>query len=167
MMFVTQNELQKLLGNDIEWMNTDERIEYVRIQVLALVAELYEALDEITWKTWTKGTAKFDEERFGQELVDATHFLINLFLVAGWESHTVFEHFMAKNEVNRNRHATGYDGVSTKCANQACRKALDEPGAAMPYTLSRPDHTDLAWCDEPCYDTWYQRNIGTYGKANS
>lgn len=161
-LFNLQHDMQTSMGFDYPWMSDDQRIDYVRWNILALTDELHEALAETKWKPWAPARRydqAVDNDKFGGELVDAMHFLINLFLVVGWDADQVFERYIAKHNVNKRRQATQ---VFTKCANRGCRRALDEPGAALPFTRhdGNTHHEDLAWCNEGCYDAWEQARAG-------
>ena len=153
-MFEGQVLLQARLGHDFENMFDGERVEYVKNTILSIQDELMEALHETRWKPWATGEKMIvDRDKFGGELIDVLHFVINLFLVNGWNENDVFQAFWAKNIVNWQRQENGYDAVSTKCANQLCRRALDEPGKT-PY--ARPGTGDLAWCNDGCFDAWQE-----------
>lgn len=149
-LFKLQEELQRKMGYDFPWMSTREKVDYVRWNVLAATDELHEALAETSWKPWATGEVRLNRAKLAGELVDALHFVINMCLAAGYDAHQIFEAYAAKHQVNRTRHDEGYDGVSTKCANPACRRALDEPGMAA-EALKRGT---LMWCDDGCYDAW-------------
>lgn len=151
-MFEGQALFQNRLGHDLENMYPEDRVEYVKTNILALIDETMEALHETRWKPWATGEKQIiDQDKFGGELIDVLHFLINLFMVNGWDADDVFRAFWAKNNVNWQRQDEGYDAQSTKCANKLCRRALDEPGKT-PY--ARPGTADLAWCNDGCYDAW-------------
>lgn len=160
-LFKLQEELQRKMGYEFNWMSTREKVEYIRWNVLAATAELHEALDETSWKPWATGIARLDRHRFRGELVDALHFLINMWLAAGYSAHEVYEAYTAKHDVNQARQAAGYDGVSTKCANPDCRRALDEPD--MAEALRRGS---LAWCDDGCYDAWTTTRLAGSQEGN-
>lgn len=111
-------------GLDLTNMSQEDRIEFIRWNVLALEAELHEALDEIGWKPWAT-SRHINREAFLGELVDAQHFLNNLYLAVGADASEVTYRYLEKSAINRDRQAGQYDGVSTKCP--ICRRALDDP----------------------------------------
>jgi hypothetical protein len=153
-MFEVQGLLQNRMGHDFDDMYDETRVDYIKTMILSIQDELMEALHETRWKPWATGEKMIvDRDKFGGELVDILHFLINLFLVNGWDAEDVFTAFWAKNQVNWQRQHEGYDAHTTKCANQLCRRALDEPGK-ISYT--RPGTGDLAWCNDGCYDAWVE-----------
>lgn len=152
--FDVQRTFQNMLGYDFEQMTTKEKVEYVRTYVLAGVAELIEALDETSWKPWSHGDPWIDEEALGKEMIDVMHFAVNVFLAAGWDADRVHERFLAKNQINRDRQAQKYDGVSTKCANRECRRAMDDQVEQYLVILGNERFNGLIWCNEACYDAW-------------
>lgn len=131
--FEMQLDLQENYFNvNFQRMLPTDRVRYVKDMALALTAELHEALDETGWKPWATKRGILDRDAYVGELVDVLHFLVNLFLVTGEDpvdlADEVFTRYTLKNQVNRNRQAAGYDGVSTKCA--ICQRALDDPAVA-------------------------------------
>lgn len=132
MMFAKQRELQEqAFGHDFDDMTDEDRVEYIRWNVLALTDELHEMLQETSWKPWAKST--YINAKAFDELIDAWHFLMNLFMATAPRhmepykvAATVVEKYRAKRQVNIDRQEQGYDGLSTKCPG--CSRALDEPG---------------------------------------
>lgn len=130
-----------------------ERVEFIRWNYIALVDELHEALQEISWKPWASAEF-FNRELFLKELVDAFHFFMNLLLVAAPTpavndlAHEFVQLYLKKREINRERHAAGYDGVSDKCPN--CKRALDDVGVDLldEAFLDRPTKRACHWCGE-------------------
>lgn len=130
-MLKQQRELQRrnMKCGDPLLMNTTERVRYIKDMIFALEHELHEAVDEITWKSWTKGELEINEDGFFGELVDAWHFLMNLFLVAYQIPAEDLAHRLAgwydrKRAINIRRQQNGYDGRSSKCPD--CGRALDD-----------------------------------------
>jgi len=123
--FDRQEVLQKKsYGITPKLLANEDRAEYIRSMVLALEDELHEALAETGWKPWAKNPGWINEEAFGGELVDALHFLVNLFLVIGWDPDRVHAAYMSKAEKNAKRQEQGYDGVTGKC--RSCGRARDD-----------------------------------------
>lgn len=108
-------------------MRDEERMAYIRFNALALEDELHEALAETGWKPWAK-SMHVNEEAYIGELVDVFHFFMNMLLATGATPEFLAERFtekyFAKQELNAQRQAQGYDGVRDKCPN--CKRALDE-----------------------------------------
>lgn len=110
-------------GKDISKLDTREKIEAYRINMMALQDELHEALNEMSWKPWAKAEY-FNDDRVQQELVDAWHFFMNLMIISGMDAEKLHLRYLAKREVNIKRQEDGYDGVSTKDEHG---NATDEP----------------------------------------
>lgn len=145
----------KTYQNVIPRMTVEERVQYIKDNVLAAEDELHEAIRETSWKPWAKGTF-IREEAYVGELVDLYHFVMNLMLaVVGpdMEIKTVDElasvmytRYLEKRGVNIQRQLDGYDGVSTKCPG--CGRAYDDRGVTcMPRDKLTPDTVTPAYCD--------------------
>lgn len=123
--FARQLDLQRAAyGLNPEFMDDETRAAYIRDMVLACTDELHEALGEVGWKPW-QTSRHLHHEAFGKELVDALHFLVNLWLAAGWTAEDVEAAYFRKADRNHARQLEGYDGVDGKCSH--CHRALDEP----------------------------------------
>lgn len=113
----------------------------------ALVVELGEFMNEVGWKPWTTPRGWVNRDAAVGELVDVAHFLANLLVRLDvtddeWESR-----YQVKQEVNRIRQRSGYDGVSNKCPS--CHRATDDPGVECHVIVERVnDDTELTrwWC---------------------
>lgn len=134
--FERQYQLQvDSYGIDPVTLDGQARIEFVRWNVLALHAELTEALDEMSWKPWA--TARyFNGELMLKELVDAFHFLVNVALVAGEgrspksTAAAFLAEYRRKADENAHRQVEGYDGLAGKCP--ACRRNLSDTTRTVP-----------------------------------
>lgn len=119
-----QHKLQiDSFGNDPKSLTDDQKVEWIRWNVLALEDELHEALQEVGWKPWAK-SKHVNRDAYISELVDAFHFLMNLMLVVDCSADEFLDKYFEKRKVNQKRQAEGYDGVSNKCAR--CHRALDD-----------------------------------------
>lgn len=128
-----QRQLQSSsFGADPCTMQGDQRAQYIRDMTLALIDELSEALNETGWKPWAS-SRHVNRDAYIAELVDAVHFLANLFLVVGATEEEIVSAYLAKAEKNRLRQLNGYDGVSSKC--RVCGRALDD--SAVTCTADR------------------------------
>lgn len=140
-----QYELQKALKALPDSSSPSDRIQGLRIMVLACIAELYEALDETGWKPWATSNHIHEDAAFS-ELGDALQFLLNAMMIVKPQlppedlAEAIFEKHSAKVEVNRARMAAEYDGLKGKCGS--CRRALDDPTTEC--TATRCAHT-FAW----------------------
>lgn len=122
--FERQLELQKKsFGVNPAALNDEDRRQFIVDMMLALQDELHEALNETGWKPWAT-SRHLNRQAFGNELVDALHFLVNLFIVNGWNAENVASAYFAKAEKNALRQELGYDGVAQKCSS--CGRALDD-----------------------------------------
>lgn len=74
---------------------------------LALIDEVMESLRETPWKPWKKNQ-HVNYQAMCDELIDALHFLLNLFLAAGMTADDIFNRYMKKQAVNHERQDTGY-----------------------------------------------------------
>lgn len=126
-LITAQRDLQLKLGNDTASMTPEEKIEFIRLNVLACVDELHEALGETGWKPWAS-SRHINEGAFFGELRDAWQFLTNMMLCVFPEPDELAKHFASsltdKLAVNHRRADGGYDGVNTKC--QHCGRALED-----------------------------------------
>lgn len=108
--FELQARLQRERFRDPSRLNREEAIEFIRWNVLALQDELHEALQEVGWKPWAS-SCHINRDEFIGELVDAIHFLVNLFLVVGATADEVAERYAKKNHKNHLRQERGYTGL--------------------------------------------------------
>lgn len=119
-----QNHMQKeSFGIDIKNLEGEERALFIKDMSLALMDEIHEALAEVGWKPWAT-SRHVNEEAFKGELIDAWHFLMNLFIVAGMDADEIQRRYHKKRQQNQQRQTDGYDGVDGKCP--ACHRALDD-----------------------------------------
>lgn len=124
--FIRQRELQvKSYGHDPGRLEQDDKIDYIRWNVLALEDELHEALGEVGWKPWAT-SRHINRAAYVGELVDALHFLVNLFLAVDAGADEVLQRYLEKREKNIARMAAGYDGVTGKCPG--CGRDLADAG---------------------------------------
>lgn len=109
-----QLELQKESFNISPLDLADEaRDHYVAAMSTALMVELGEALQEISWKPWASGEW-FRREAYLMELIDVLHFWMNLVLIATDDPMDVIEVYMRKAQINAERQRDGYTGEG-KC----------------------------------------------------
>lgn len=124
--FTRQAQLQELInGYKLNSQSNETRIANIKENVLACTDELHEALNEVGWKAWAE-SRHINEENLKHEIIDAFHFLLNLALHAGMDSHQFFAMFVEKNQKNYARQSIGYDGRKEKCPH--CSRALDDVG---------------------------------------
>lgn len=121
--FGSQAHFQKLLGHDYSTMSTEELVEYIKNQVLALLDEGHEALNEVSWKPWAKDTFVNHKELAG-ELADILCFLVNLALAVGMTAQDLYAAHQEKALRNIKRQEVGYSQREGKCPG--CLRAIDD-----------------------------------------
>lgn len=136
--FARQRQLQVERFTDPARMNRTEAIEFIRWNVLALEDELHEALQEVGWKPWSTSVHLNRTEYVG-ELVDALHFLVNLFLVVGADAQEVYDRYVVKNRTNHRRQESGYSGVKDANGREIDRTVFPPPlPPVMRYQIALP-----------------------------
>jgi len=131
-MLTEQRKLQEELGIDLKGMDDVARMDYIKTMYIAAIQELGEALNETSWKTWSKHRHT-NTAAFLSELSDAFQFIMNMFMGAFPEatSEELAEMFAithaTKIAINKQRIREGYDG-SNKCPK--CKRALDDVSVA-------------------------------------
>lgn len=127
-------------GPPLEFDDDEQRVEFIRWNVLALEDELHEMLQEVGWKPWATNR-QINTEAALKELVDALHFFLNLIMAIGSNDREQFptleelaifliSSYQAKVEVNIERQLNNYDGISGKCSY--CHRDLAESKASHP-----------------------------------
>ena len=107
-LFELQKEFQARLHSDVLEL-PKEIPEEIPLQITALIAELGEILEENQkWKCWRKNPPPVNYDNLLTELVDAFHFLINIALFLGFDSHDIYARFLEKNKKNIKRQDSDY-----------------------------------------------------------
>lgn len=101
-----QAELQNLVGNAVP-MTGAALSAYVRWNALALMAEMAEALNHISWKPWTANEQWLEREKFLEELADVGLFLGNMLASVGCSTEEYHQLVSTKQEVVKNRLTSG------------------------------------------------------------
>lgn len=122
--FESQAYFQGLLGHSYNDMTTEELIEYLKGQVMALQAETIEALDEMSWKPWTHGDKKINNAAMLGECADILCFLVNIVLGIGYTAEDFYAAHQEKARRNIKRQEQKYDGVQGKCPG--CRRDISD-----------------------------------------
>jgi hypothetical protein len=116
-----QLELQReSFGIDPQQLHLEDRDRYVQAMALALIVEVDEALQEISWKPWASGQW-FNREAYLLELIDVLHFWCNLVLIATDDPDEILSVYLRKAELNALRQKSGYTGE--KCPT--CGRGMD------------------------------------------
>lgn len=125
---------------------------FIHWNFMALIKELSEATDEISWKPWA--SAEFvNYPECIREMVDAWHFFMNIMLgMAAMAKVPVDElarefqdYYKTKNAKNLQRQIAGYDGLTTKC--KWCKRELSETRYQAGIVTVGHDR----WCSVNCY----------------
>lgn len=101
--FKMQAELDQLVGFSI--MDYQEKINN---NFMALIHEICEIHDETNWKHWKKTKKPEDVYKILEEFADIIHFVFQMALIYGFDSQLVFEAYVRKNQVNRERVKSNY-----------------------------------------------------------
>lgn len=111
----SQKQFQSFMGFDIDNFTPQQRATYIRDQMLWSVDEIHEALHELPYaKSWSKKYDKpeydHDEQMklFKEEMIDALHFIANIFVAAGMNEDEIIRMYKEKNVENYNRQHRGY-----------------------------------------------------------
>lgn len=104
---------------DPRQLQGEDRVEYVRYNVLAAIKELTEMLDEVDgWKPWQTERANAgdfkDHTNYVNEGVDVILFLANLFNVACVDDEVLDYLIKKKQQKNTQRQKLGYAGVGAE-----------------------------------------------------
>lgn len=106
-------------GIDLPSLSGEERVAYVRMNVLAAVVELTEMLDEVdAWKAWqtersAAGSFKAGDDgvRFANEGVDVLIFVYNLLNLLPWMDEDKLQALTYDKQCeNKRRQSDGYAG---------------------------------------------------------
>lgn len=82
--------------------------EWIQKEVLAIISEVGELLDEVSFKWWKD--EDIDRDAVKEELVDILHFFISMCIKAGISSQDLYQAYIEKNRENFDRQ----NGLSEK-----------------------------------------------------
>ena len=102
-----QEELNLKIGVDTSSLNEEQQTEWLLKYSRAMSQEIAELIDSVPWKWWAN-YQEFDRQNARVEVVDLFHFLISSAQVLGMTADDVFELYVKKHEVNKNRQDSGY-----------------------------------------------------------
>lgn len=103
-MFVEQKEFQKNFYNPDDISEAD-RIKLSKEFILSVHRELGEVLNEMPWKLHRAGNVQtHDTAHIQEELIDCLKFMMNLFIVWGMSEDDVYNMFMSKSKVVKDRY---------------------------------------------------------------
>ena len=102
--FQLQKDYTSLLKLDRYPKKQDERIS---VLCTAIIHEAIELQRLTSWKWWKKATP-IDIELAKEELIDIWHFVVQASLELGLTPEDILSEYERKNQINRQREATGY-----------------------------------------------------------
>ena len=102
--FQLQKDYTSLLKLDRYPKNTDEKLS---VLCTAIIHEAIELQRLTSWKWWKKPTP-IDIELAKEELIDIWHFVVQASLELGLTPEDILSEYERKNQINRQREATGY-----------------------------------------------------------
>jgi dimeric dUTPase (all-alpha-NTP-PPase superfamily) len=102
-----QEELNLKIGVDTSSLNEQEQTEWLLQYSRAMSQEIAELIDSVPWKWWAN-YQEFDRQNARVEVVDLFHFLISSAQVLGMSAEDVFELYVKKHAVNKDRQDSGY-----------------------------------------------------------
>jgi|TARA_B100001179_G_scaffold227720_1_gene210696 dimeric dUTPase (all-alpha-NTP-PPase superfamily) len=102
--FQLQKDYTSLLKLDRYPKKQDERIS---VLCTAIIHEAIELQRLTSWKWWKKPTP-IDIELAKEELIDIWHFVVQASLELGLTPEDILSEYERKNQINRQREATGY-----------------------------------------------------------
>lgn len=107
-LFNRQKAFSLALGDDFSKMSLEDKENYTKDKVLAMLDETHEVLREINWKSWKKTKKEIDQDHLLEELSDTLHFFINLCLCWNFSAEDIYNAYMKKDEENYNRIKKAY-----------------------------------------------------------
>lgn len=106
------NPIEKAMGALVPDMpldlNTFEGQERTRLLIYRIAEELFEAGNTMRNKAWKQSQVPIDADHFWEEVSDAVHFLIQLYIENGKTAEDFIEGYLRKNKVNRFRQESKY-----------------------------------------------------------
>ena len=102
--FSIQKELTSMMDLSRYPSSIDGRVSALSTAIIHEAVELQRLTN---WKWWKKPTP-FDSEAAKEELIDIWHFVIQASLELGMTPSDVVSEYRKKNQLNRNRQASGY-----------------------------------------------------------
>lgn len=113
---------------------TGEKLaDYMRTQIAAIASELGEFTQEVDWKPWVnanKPRGWVNRDQAIGELVDLVHFVANALCAMDVTDDEWEERYRRKQQINRDRRASGYDSKTTKCG---CGRAIEDGAVVSQY----------------------------------
>ena len=89
-------------------INTCKGQQIIKDFMWRITEEIGEAANCLKNKPWKTSEILTDEEHFKEELIDALHFFIELFILVGFDANSLYDYYFKKNKVNQFRQGSGY-----------------------------------------------------------
>ena len=106
------NEIEKKNGEDVPDapldIDTFRGQRRARALIYRITEELYEAGNCLRNKAWKQSQVATDKDHYFEELSDALHFIIQLFIELGFSAEEVCMLYFRKSEVNKFRQRSNY-----------------------------------------------------------
>jgi NTP pyrophosphatase (non-canonical NTP hydrolase) len=93
---------------DVAKLTQAEREKWIKEMCLCVMVEAAELLNEVNWKHWKRTQKAMDTEQARFEIADLLCFLLNAAMLLGMDAESLFQYFMRKCEINRERQALNY-----------------------------------------------------------
>jgi hypothetical protein len=115
----TREVQEGVFGIDAEALSDDEYAHAWETAAFSVGIEVAEATAHVPWKPWSRkrgrpqggpGDPGSDRDQAVRELVDAAHFLANLFVLLGVTDEELDRRYAEKTEENIRRQKEGYSG---------------------------------------------------------
>ena len=104
-----QKKLQVFLESMITEENSlEKKEELTKATIIHLITEAIEVLDNINWKMHKKTRKDVDEKAILEESIDIFKYLMNIWIIWGYNPQQIFEEFMKKTEINYDRKRNNY-----------------------------------------------------------
>lgn len=113
-----QIQLQDFLGQlkKYDSANMVEKCNFVKDNIIHVMAEFTELLERLPFKHWKKYTGEEKETWTSKEhrdetlfeYIDALHFFLNIGIILGFDVNEIYAYYMAKHQENKDRQNRGY-----------------------------------------------------------
>lgn len=96
---------------DLDTMTDEEKVRHTKENILALHRELGEVLNEIPWKIHRANKKDYDLKLIHEELIDCLKFLLNVCIIWGMGEEELYDGFMNKSAIVRQRFENEKDNI--------------------------------------------------------
>jgi len=95
----TEKLFKEKYDKNIANFTRDERLRWSKEYILSSAKEIFEMLDELNWKTHRYINKEDSMDNFAEEGIDAFKFLLNLFIINGFDADYFYTKFLEKSIV--------------------------------------------------------------------